>query len=162
MSQTDVKRIVQKMNGLEIMTVGPFERYNFESYKAVVQFYTRVTQSNNKMVNYQGRRLMIFDHFTILPNYKTSVMVSKLPHNSVLEDDLYQHFIQFGEIQWIVRHTFNVKNAAIITFQDEKSADAAVKCKTFEFKDRFTCDEKYEIKVEKSIGLCCKYTKCSL
>uniref|UniRef100_A0A182NRA3 RRM domain-containing protein n=1 Tax=Anopheles dirus TaxID=7168 RepID=A0A182NRA3_9DIPT len=64
----------------------------------------------------------------LLPNYKTSVYASPL-ERTVTEEDVYEHFKQFGEIDFVNRR--NCVENAIICFKTSEAAEKALACTTF-------------------------------
>ena len=155
-TKAELKNLFSKKYG-KVKSIGDYKRYNYESVKVIIEFENPSNPIQMESIEYLGRRLYIFDAFSIIPNYKTSVMVSRLAKTLVLEEDIYQNFITFGQIKSIVRHNFEKPSLAIVTFQDEESADKATKCEKIILKERFRHAKEMEINVTKSIGLCCKY-----
>lgn len=64
----------------------------------------------------------------LIPNYKTSVYVTSL-EKTVTEENVYDHFKQFGEIDFVNRR--NCNDAAIICFKSADSVEKAIACTTF-------------------------------
>lgn len=82
---------------------------------------------NNRVVD--GKRIYAL-HLgsALIPNYKTSVYVTPLD-KAVTEEQVYDHFKQFGDIEFVNRR--NCNDAAIICFKNADSAEKAVACVTF-------------------------------
>uniref|UniRef100_A0A9I3FH50 RRM domain-containing protein n=1 Tax=Anopheles epiroticus TaxID=199890 RepID=A0A9I3FH50_9DIPT len=78
---------------------------------------------------FEGKRIHAL-HLSsaLLPNYKTSVYASPL-ERTVTEEDVYEHFKQFGEIDFVNRR--NCGENAIICFKSSEAAEKAVACTTF-------------------------------
>lgn len=64
----------------------------------------------------------------LIPNYKTSVYVASL-EKTVTEENVYDHFKQFGEIDFVNRR--NCNDAAIVCFKSADAAEKALACTTF-------------------------------
>lgn len=64
----------------------------------------------------------------LVPNYKTSVYVTSLD-KSVTEEMVYDHFKQFGEIEFVTRR--NSGDAAVVCFKSAASVEKALECTTF-------------------------------
>lgn len=64
----------------------------------------------------------------LIPNYKTSVYVTSLD-KAITEEQVYDHFKQFGEIDFVNRR--NCNDAAIICYKNAASVDKALACTTF-------------------------------
>lgn len=64
----------------------------------------------------------------LIPNYKTSVYVTALD-KTVTEEQVYDHFKQFGDIEFVNRR--NCNDAAIVCFKNVDSVAKAVACTTF-------------------------------
>lgn len=64
----------------------------------------------------------------LIPNYKTSVYVTSL-EKTVTEENVYDHFKQFGEIDFVNRR--NCNDAAIICFKSADAVEKALACTTF-------------------------------
>ncbi|XP_053670335.1 uncharacterized protein LOC128720676 [Anopheles nili] len=64
----------------------------------------------------------------LLPNYNTSVYAAPLERN-VTEEDVYDHFKQFGEIDFVNRR--NCGENAIICYKTEEAAEKSLACTTF-------------------------------
>uniref|UniRef100_A0AAG5D0U9 RRM domain-containing protein n=1 Tax=Anopheles atroparvus TaxID=41427 RepID=A0AAG5D0U9_ANOAO len=107
--------------------------------RAASNYYARIFFENEEqaakaaeLLNgkvFEGKRIHAL-HLSsaLLPNYKTSVYASPLEH-SVSEEDVYDHFKQFGEIDFVNRH--NRVDNAIICFKTEEAAEKALACVTF-------------------------------
>ncbi|XP_039450499.1 uncharacterized protein LOC120429495 [Culex pipiens pallens] len=61
----------------------------------------------------------------LIPNYKTSVYVTSL-EKTVSEENVYDHFKQFGEIEFVNRR--NCNDAAIVCFKSADSVEKAIAC----------------------------------
>lgn len=64
----------------------------------------------------------------LIPNYKTSVYVASL-EKTVTEENVYDHFKQFGEIDFVNRR--NCNDAAIVCFKSADAVEKALACTTF-------------------------------
>ncbi|XP_058174059.1 uncharacterized protein LOC131288896 [Anopheles ziemanni] len=78
---------------------------------------------------FEGKRIHAL-HLSsaLLPNYKTSVYASPL-EKTVTEEDVYDHFKQFGEIDFVNRR--NCVDNAIVCFKSEDAVEKALACTTF-------------------------------
>lgn len=64
----------------------------------------------------------------LIPNYKTSVYITSLDKR-ITEEQVYDHFKQFGEIDFVNRR--NCNDAAIICYKTAEGAEKALTCTTF-------------------------------
>lgn len=64
----------------------------------------------------------------LIPNYKTSVYVTSL-EKSVTEENVFDHFKQFGDVDFVNRR--NCNDAAIVCFKSADSVEKAIACTTF-------------------------------
>lgn len=85
----------------------------------------------------------------LMPNYKTSVYVTALDRG-VTEEQVYDHFKQFGEIEFTNRR--NCGDAAIICFKNAASAEKALACTTFPAPTEENKDATKEVAVKKYDG----------
>uniref|UniRef100_A0A182QM35 RRM domain-containing protein n=1 Tax=Anopheles farauti TaxID=69004 RepID=A0A182QM35_9DIPT len=78
---------------------------------------------------FEGKRIHAL-HLSsaLLPNYKTSVYASPL-ERTVTEEDVYEHFKQFGDIDFVNRR--NCVENAIICYKTPEAAEKALACTTF-------------------------------
>ncbi|XP_058813980.1 uncharacterized protein LOC131677907 isoform X2 [Topomyia yanbarensis] len=104
------------------------------SHGAVAQlFYENEETARNAALSlnqqiFEGKRVHAL-HVTaaLIPNYKTSVYLTSLD-KSVSEETIYDHFEQFGEIEFVSRRKCADEHA-IICFKNENSVEAALECK---------------------------------
>ncbi|XP_050084243.1 uncharacterized protein LOC126570493 [Anopheles aquasalis] len=101
-------------------------------------YYARIFYENEEQAQkaaellngkvFEGKRIHAL-HLSsaLLPNYKTSVYVSPL-ERTVTEEEVYDHFKQFGEIDFVNRR--NCGDNAIICFKTNESAEKALACTT--------------------------------
>lgn len=85
----------------------------------------------------------------LMPNYKTSVYVTSLD-KGVTEEQVYDHFKQFGEIEFTNRR--NCGDAAIICYKNAASAEKALACTTFPAPTEENKDATKEVVVKKYDG----------
>lgn len=85
----------------------------------------------------------------LMPNYQTSVYVTSLD-KGVTEEQVYDHFKQFGEIDFTNRR--NCGDAAIICFKNAASAEKALACTTFPAPTEEKKDATKEVTVKKYDG----------
>ncbi|XP_055586588.1 uncharacterized protein LOC129739187 [Uranotaenia lowii] len=85
----------------------------------------------------------------LIPNYKTSVYVSPL-EKPVTEEQVYDHFKQFGEIDFVNRR--NCIDSAIICYKNATSVEKALASKTFPAPTEENKDATKEITVNKYDG----------
>ncbi|XP_049282158.1 uncharacterized protein LOC125763280 [Anopheles funestus] len=78
---------------------------------------------------FEGKRIHAL-HLSsaLLPDYKTSVYVSPL-ERTVTEEDVYEQFKQFGEIDFVNRR--NCGENAIVCYKTSEAAEKALACTTF-------------------------------
>lgn len=78
---------------------------------------------------FEGKRIHAL-HLSsaLIPNYKTSVYVTSL-EKTVTEENVYDHFKQFGEVDFVNRR--NCNDAAIVCFKSADSVEKAIACTTF-------------------------------
>ncbi|XP_058468026.1 uncharacterized protein LOC131440608 [Malaya genurostris] len=85
----------------------------------------------------------------LIPNYKTSVYVNAL-EKTTSEEQVYDHFKQFGEIDFVNRR--NCNDAAIICFKSAESIEKALACTTFPAATEDDKDATKEVSVKKYDG----------
>ncbi|XP_058838014.1 uncharacterized protein LOC131693832 [Topomyia yanbarensis] len=85
----------------------------------------------------------------LVPNYKTSVYVTALEKQTT-EEQVYDHFKQFGDIDFVNRR--NCNDAAIICFKTADSVDKALACTTFPVPTEENKDATKEVTVKKYDG----------
>lgn len=85
----------------------------------------------------------------LIPNYKTSVYVTPL-EKTTTEEQVYDHFKQFGEIDFVNRR--NCIDSAIICYKNGDSVEKALACKTFPAPTEEKKDATKEITVNKYDG----------
>lgn len=85
-------------------------------------------QSLNQQV-FDGKRIHAL-HVTaaLIPDYTTSVYLTSL-EKAVSEETIYDHFEQFGEIEFVSRRKCADEHA-IICFKNSSAVEAALECKT--------------------------------
>lgn len=104
------------------------------SHGAVAQlFYENEETARNAALNlnqqvFEGKRIHAL-HVTaaLIPNYKTSVYLTSL-EKANSEECIYDHFEQFGEIEFVSRRKCADEHA-IICFKDESAVEKALECK---------------------------------
>lgn len=85
----------------------------------------------------------------LIPNYKTSVYVTSLD-KTVSEENVYDHFKQFGEIDFVNRR--NCNDAAIVCFKAAAAVEKALACTTFPAPTEADKDATSEVSVKKYDG----------
>lgn len=85
----------------------------------------------------------------LIPNYKTSVYVTSL-EKSATEENVYDHFKQFGEIDFVNRR--NCNDAAIICFKSADAVEKALACTTYPAPTEADKNATSEITVKKYDG----------
>lgn len=85
----------------------------------------------------------------LIPNYKTSVYVTSL-EKTVTEENVYDHFKQFGDIEFVNRR--NCNDAAIICFKSADAVEKALACVTFPTPTDENQDATSEVTVKKYDG----------
>lgn len=96
-------------------------------YKTEEQAANAAAILNGRLV--EGKRIHALHlNFAQIPNYKTSVYITPLD-NIVTEEIVYDHFKQFGEIDFVSRR--NCMKEAIICFKTADSVRKAIDCTSF-------------------------------
>lgn len=85
----------------------------------------------------------------LIPNYKTSVYVTSL-EKTVTEENVYDHFKQFGEIDFVNRR--NCNDAAIVCFKSADAVEKALACTTFPAPTEADKNATAEVSVKKYDG----------
>lgn len=96
-------------------------------YETEEQAAKAATALNGRVV--EGKRIHAL-HLgsALIPNYKTSVYVTSLD-KAITEEQVYDHFKQFGEIDFVNRR--NCNDAAIVCYKNAASVEKALACTTF-------------------------------
>lgn len=94
----------------------------------------KAAQNLNQKV-FEGKRIHAL-HVTaaLIPNYKTSVYLTSL-EKSISEECIFDHFKQFGEIEFVSRRKCADEHA-IICFKDASSVEKALDCKSLPVKKK--------------------------
>ncbi|XP_055615516.1 uncharacterized protein LOC129761754 [Toxorhynchites rutilus septentrionalis] len=85
----------------------------------------------------------------LVPNYKTSVFATSLD-KTITEEQVYDHFKQFGEIDFVNRR--NCNDAAIICYKNADAVEKALACTTFPAPTDENKDATKEVTVKKYNG----------
>lgn len=85
----------------------------------------------------------------LIPNYKTSVYVTSL-EKTATEENVYDHFKQFGEIDFVNRR--NCNDAAIVCFKSADAVEKALACVKFPSPTEEDKDATAEVTVKKYDG----------
>lgn len=76
---------------------------------------------------FEGRRIHAHHVIaTMIPNYRTSVYIEQLD-KSITEEQLYDHFLQYGEIEFVNRRKFGDEHG-LVCFKEESSVEKALLC----------------------------------
>ncbi|XP_065080893.1 uncharacterized protein LOC135703573 [Ochlerotatus camptorhynchus] len=117
-------------------------------YETEEQAAKAATALNGRVV--EGKRIHAL-HLgsALIPNYKTSVYVTSLD-KAITEEQVYDHFKQFGEIDFVNRR--NCNDAAIICYKNATSVEKALACTAFPAPTEENKDATKEIVVKKYDG----------
>lgn len=117
-------------------------------YETEEQAAKAATALNGRVV--EGKRIHAL-HLgsALIPNYKTSVYVTSLD-KAITEEQVYDHFKQFGEIDFVNRR--NCNDAAIVCYKAAASVEKALACTTFPAPTDENKDATKEVAVKKYDG----------
>lgn len=117
-------------------------------YETEEQAAKAATALNGRVV--EGKRIHAL-HLgsALIPNYKTSAYVTSLD-KAITEEQVYDHFKQFGEIDFVNRR--NCNDAAILCYKTAASVEKALACTTFPAPTDEDKDATKEIAVKKYDG----------
>lgn len=117
-------------------------------YETEEQAAKAATALNGRVV--EGKRIHAL-HLgsALIPNYKTSVYVTSLD-KAITEEQVYDHFKQFGEIDFVNRR--NCNDAAIICYKAAAAVEKALACTTFPAPTDENKDATKEVAVKKYDG----------
>jgi hypothetical protein len=138
-----------------------FYEYAYKSYSTVLEFETTegakraADEMNNTM--FKDRRIRVLHNLLhVIPNYKTSVYITGMK-NDTTEEQIYDDFKQYGNIDYVSRH--NLKpDSALIVFKTADAVEKAIAAKVFVRKTKDTTETMTNININKLDGPISEYS----
>ncbi|XP_058119427.1 uncharacterized protein LOC131289690 [Anopheles ziemanni] len=126
-SQDELKKAVESSGTVtEVrVTTGNFGPAAQVFYESAEEAKAAADKLNQQI--FEGKRIHAHHVIaTMIPNYKTSVYVESLD-KSVTEEILYDHFQQYGEIDFVNRRKFGDEHG-LVCFKEASSVERALEC----------------------------------
>ncbi|XP_052869737.1 nucleolin-like [Anopheles cruzii] len=126
-SQDDLKKAVEGTGTVtEVrVTTGNFGPAAQVFYETADEAKVAAEKLNQQL--FEGKRIHAHHVIaTMLPNYRTSVYIEQLD-KSVTEETLYDHFRQYGEIDFVNRRKFG-DDHGLVCFKEASAVERALEC----------------------------------